>query len=231
MPYYFGEEDIIEWPDDDSDQPPPRLEQFHYIAASDFTGNTAPVKFTVPDVDLSFGQERHSEAKRSCLDRLLGRNVQPVSRPAYSSEYFEKRQQQLVALMVPALRDLGVKQLYCRYDGGNDEGFAWFDHAIQRSGETMALDALARRLSETDLPRVAYEASIVQQRGAFPDHARMAELLHHCLAEEWACQLLGSHYGTGPFSMYGAFTVDLDNCTIVDDPNADPIIQNIEIAG
>lgn len=229
MPYYFGEEDIG-WPEDETD-PPPKLEQFHYIAASDFTGKTAPVTFTVPDIDPSFGQERQSAAKRSFLDRLLGRNIQPVSQPAYSSEYFEKRQQQLVALMVPVLKDLGVKQLYCRYDGGNDEGFAWFDHAIMRSGETMAVDALARRLSETDLPRGAHEAGIVQQRGAFPNHARMAELLHHSLAEEWACKLLGSHYGTGPFSMYGAFTADLDDCTIIDDPNADPVVQNIEIAG
>jgi hypothetical protein len=30
--------------------------------------------------------------------------------------------------------------------------------------------------------------------------------------------------------MYGAFTVDLEACTIRDDPNADPLVQNIRIA-
>ena len=33
---------------------------------------------------------------------------------------------------------------------------------------------------------------------------------------------LGNGYGTREYSMYGAFVVDLDACTIVDDRNADP---------
>jgi hypothetical protein len=30
--------------------------------------------------------------------------------------------------------------------------------------------------------------------------------------------------------MYGAFTVDLEACTITDDRNAGPVVQNIKIA-
>jgi len=50
------------------------------------------------------------------------------------------------------------------------------------------------------------------------------------LCEEWAEMLLGRGYGTGEYSMYGAFTVDLDTCTVTDDSNADPVVQNITIA-
>ena len=43
--------------------------------------------------------------------------------------------------------------------------------------------------------------------------------------------LMADCYGTGEYSMYGAFTADLEACTIVDDRNADPIGQNIRISG
>jgi hypothetical protein len=54
--------------------------------------------------------------------------------------------------------------------------------------------------------------------------------IHHWLCNEWAAMLLGDSYGTGEYSMYGAFTVDLEACTIADDPHADPIVENISIA-
>jgi hypothetical protein len=34
---------------------------------------------------------------------------------------------------------------------------------------------------------------------------------------------------TRPFYLYGAFTVDLDARTIVDDRNAAPVVENMEI--
>ena len=43
--------------------------------------------------------------------------------------------------------------------------------------------------------------------------------------------LLGVSYGTGEYSMYGAFTVDLATCTITDDRETDPVVQNIRISG
>jgi hypothetical protein len=49
------------------------------------------------------------------------------------------------------------------------------------------------------------------------------------MTEVCASRLLGRGYGTGPFWLYGAFTVDLDACTLVDDRNAGPVVQNIDI--
>jgi hypothetical protein len=58
----------------------------------------------------------------------------------------------------------------------------------------------------------------------------LKSFVRYSLCDEWATMLLGSGYGTGEYSMYGAFTVDLEACTISDDPDADPVVQNIEIA-
>jgi hypothetical protein len=50
------------------------------------------------------------------------------------------------------------------------------------------------------------------------------------LCDEWASMLRGDGFGTGEYSMYGAFTVDLETCAIIDDRNADPIVENIRIS-
>ncbi|MDU1690566.1 MAG: hypothetical protein E6848_13260, partial [Bradyrhizobium sp.] len=65
-------------------------------------------------------------------------------------------------------------------------------------------------------------------------HQKLAELrdvVSDQLVEEWAMLLLGRGFGTGEYCMYGAFWVDLEACTIIDDGNADPVVKNITIAG
>ena len=39
--------------------------------------------------------------------------------------------------------DLDVVRIYGRYDGGNDEGFAWLDHAITRDGRKLSRDDIS----------------------------------------------------------------------------------------
>ena len=51
----------------------------------------------------------------------------------------------------------------------------------------------------------------------------------NALAIESAALLLGQGYGTGPYWLYGAFTIDLDACTILDDRQAEPIVENIQL--
>jgi hypothetical protein len=58
----------------------------------------------------------------------------------------------------------------------------------------------------------------------------LKDIVEDWLCSEWASMLLGDSYGTGEYSMYGAFTVDLVGCTITDDRDAEPVVQNIEIA-
>src|SRR5262249_13971360 len=49
MPFVYDETQV-EWPDDDPEPPPPRADQFVYIAPSEFGGGRAPVRFDVPPV-------------------------------------------------------------------------------------------------------------------------------------------------------------------------------------
>lgn len=230
MPYFVNNEDM-DWPDEEIEVPPPRADQFMYLPVSEFTGNFDLVRFSVPAVAPSLGQEKPEATKRGFLERLLGRRKPPPAQPVYSHEDYETRHQQLVAIMVPALRDFGIRQLYFRYDGGNDEGFAWLDHAVMRSEETVAADELVLRLSRTGLPKAVQVLGVVERSGVLPPGAGIIRrLLNDWLAPDWAALLLGSGFGTGGYTMYGAFIVDLDDCTIVDDPNARPVVQNIILA-
>jgi len=65
--------------------------------------------------------------------------------------------------------------------------------------------------------------------GSLPDPKKLDHILFD-LCNEWASMLLGEGFGTGEYSMYGAFTVDLETCAITDDRDADPIVENISIA-
>jgi hypothetical protein len=119
------------------------------------------------------------------------------------------------------------------YDGGNDEGFAWFGSLETPEGK-LSLDELCGRLVGTGLTDRLQEAGWLQRSS---DHSRgetqvLREVLEYSLPEEWAALLLGEGFGTGPFSMYGAFTADLEALTIQDDRDATvPENGNILIGG
>jgi hypothetical protein len=179
--------------------------------------------------------------QRSILDRLLGRQRPSGSPPPSpsrreedkqrSQRAYEQRRQQVLAIMIPALREIGARRVYCRYDGGNDEGFAWLDSVELQAGERINADALGRRLYEIQVQDKLYVAGIANRAGGVLDQEGLQDLVRDWLVDEWAPMLLGNGYGTGEYSMYGAFTVDLDACVITDDPDAEAVVENIEIAG
>lgn len=203
MPFIYDESEI-EWPDDDSEPPRPRVDQFLYMVPVDFGGEREPVRFT------AYGALIPSPEPKS-----------PWHRQG-SSEYSE----QGLAILVPALRDLGARRAYCRYDGGHDEGFASLDHVEMQDGQRIEADALvaqlvaARTVDRDGLQRLTngrYHRLVVS---SYQDQLR--EALEDWIATEWASMLLGQGFGTGEYSMYGAFTVDFEARTITDDPQAEP---------
>jgi hypothetical protein len=246
MPYYFGEGDPgwDELRGEDDDDRPPRVSQFRYLPPPDVGGTPDPVHLSdqVPEPPPA-SRPRPAPAP-SLLDRMLGRRPPApasVRHPTWQEQQQEqeRRGQHWLALVMQGLREMGVRRVYGRCDGGNDEGFAWADHVELRSGERLAPGDAGARLAGTELRARLIDADLwseereinlranAEEYGAMP--ANLGEIALNQFAEECAALLLGRGYGTGPFWLYGAFTVDLDACTIVDDRNAEPIVSNIRI--
>jgi len=252
-----------EWLDDETEPPPPRVDQFVYIAASEFGGGRAPVRFDVPPfqppVQAAAAEqpsqpqpvataERRPESNGGVwqsLRRLLGgpRSAAAPS-PAQASHQangerarreWAQRWERIRAIVIPALQQIGGRRIYCRYDGGNDEGFAWFDSLELQDGRRIDLGALTERLHDAGVHAILRSAGVELkdpfsrsavgdelERGALKDFVDM-------VCHDFATMLLGQSFGTGEFSMFGAFTVDLEARIISDDPRADPVVQNISI--
>jgi hypothetical protein len=259
MPFYHFHLDDDEDDDDldemsDVEPLTPRVAQFHYTPAS---FRRRPVCFS----DQPPPPRGTPERRRSLLDRLLRRgprisswerSLRGAERRArrmgdaslaqsyaalrdarkQNEQEWQRRGQQTLALVVPALRGIGVRYAYCRYDGGGDEGFAWLDHVVLGSGDWLTADQAAARLAETGAKPWPEDGDATPTKLGDRDGEAAAAWRDGALtpfADECASRLLGNGFGTGEHLLYGAFTVDLDACTIADDPNADPIVRNIQI--
>ena len=226
---------------------PPRADKFVYLPAPEYTGVRPPVGFSILPVETTELQRlaeplpRPPVPRRSILDRLLGRAPSSESRQQWqgyleedrrrSRLLQEQRRQQLLSIMVPALRTIGVRRAYCRYDGGNDEGFAWLDRYEMEGGKRIEDAVLGQRLHEMNIQDKLYSAArMIRGASSQQEMAELAGVACDWLSHEWASILLGESFGTGEYLMYGAFAVDLDECIISDDPNAGPVVQNIKIA-
>lgn len=135
-----------------------------------------------------------------------------------------------VAAVYAKLRAIGLTRLRVRYDGGHDEGFAHADGGLMRDGIDRSIDAIVADLAT---PRFVDElwtaigqpAADHRGRSASAYYAKLspAEFVRQLLdelADEMAGCLLGDGYGTGEYSIYGAFTADLATGELTDDPSA-----------
>jgi hypothetical protein len=189
------------WTKEDGFEPVP-VDQFVYISPPDYCGTIEPVRFSIVAPDVSPEPQQLETPTRKDRQRQ-----------------YERSWQQFVAFMVPALREMGARRVYCRYDGGHDEGFAWLDHVEMRTGEKIDVDALSQHFTKPNGLTRFHDLGIE----SFADG--LGWLCDHCVA-----MLLGESYGTGEYVMYGAFVIDLDECWIADDEGADPVVKNIAIA-
>jgi hypothetical protein len=226
MPYVFDQTDV-EWDDEDAEPPPPAASRFQYLAPPDFGGAAAPVSFSLPSPDAENGAPAPSAAGglTAVFSRILGGTPKPHDPQAQA-----RRQQMMFTRLVTALRAMGAKQVYCRYDGGNDEGFAWVEWINLAAGGRLDAAELSARLSASGVLRQFDINDVLYGASTMSGTQQKRYIVEQWLANEWATLLLGRGYGTGEYAMYGAFTVDLDALTITDDPKADPEVKNITLA-
>lgn len=214
MPHVFSIEMLDEQPTDDmyDDQNfDPFLaapEAFQYLRAPDLGGPEGPVRVAVRIEDAG-----KIDLGPSMIDKMLGRAPRPADPWMVQAEVEG-------AKIATAMRDLGATRAYVRYDGGNDEGFAWFGHCEFKDGSTRDADQVAK-----DLEAAGLKIEMQTYGGQSP----VRNALDDFVASVWAVKLLGEGYGTGEYVMYGAMFVDLQTGETTDDPNAQPVVRNIQL--
>jgi hypothetical protein len=131
------------------------------------------------------------------------------------------------------LREAGVLEITCHYDGGNDEGFAHFESAATKHG-TKTLEELIDFLRGSRLGAVDYDpyATLSKltpdqcrdwqaQNSQMTETQRIGDFLE-CFIEAIAVALLGEGFGTGEYAMEGRFRLDLRTGSITDLPIEPP---------
>jgi hypothetical protein len=184
----------------------------------------------LPAAGNDAADDARGAAKNSWLDRLLGRAPKATPGPAtaettsgqWSITDFEatraKERDQAIrtlGLLLPVLRSAGVATVFGRYDGGNDEGFCWFDHATTTSGEQLN-DATSFKRHLAGQPDLAARLGTAGVRAEQTD-------VSYVLVEAATMVLLGRNFGNGPLYLYGAFAIDCAAGHIADDPTAERI--------
>ena len=238
MPYYYDFE-TIEWPEDTDDDywPEPAAEEYQYLKPEDLGGGRDPVSIGIPESVIREG-EKVSQTKglvpattfknkiqmffiNLIFRMLLGKNFRKLQQGFASGqdEYLRHRNNTFYT-MLPALQRIGAEQLICGYDGGNDEGFAWL-RTVKTTDAKLSPKQAAEKMLATGVVQQMRDLGMVRDSPDYPQtDEQVIENSLEGLVEELAVMLLGEGFGTGNFQMYGAFTVDLQELTITDDPDA-----------
>jgi hypothetical protein len=132
--------------------------------------------------------------------------------------------------IVGMLAAYGVQSLYCRFDGGMDEGFAWLDHAIVDGAQLSPQDLGAMLAAKGAAAPLRAKPSFAHGANK-PDAEWLESLASDWLSPHLAGLLLTPSFGTGEYLMYGAFFFDLASGEIREDPQAAAVSQCFNLVG
>ncbi len=118
-------------------------------------------------------------------------------------------------LVLQELRDLKATQLWIGYDGGGDEGFAHLD-AVKTTSGHFSMAQLCDKFQHGPLGDTPEAGRIFGWRDQNATRSEQACDAISWLLYELAFQLLGEGFGTGEFSLDGAFVADLETGTLTD---------------
>jgi len=132
------------------------------------------------------------------------------------------------AVIYAMLIAMDLTEFHVRYDGGHDEGFAHADGGRTADRQLRSIESVVDELATPErigAIKAAPNPDDARQRYMSEYYAKLAptELVRRMLDElgdEMANCLLGSSYGTGEYSMYGAFVADLSTGELTDDASA-----------
>lgn len=124
---------------------------------------------------------------------------------------------------------IGATTFRVRYDGGGDEGFSHADsvtingsgHPAEVVAKHLGTPAFAAQFRDAAVwPDAMYGNAADVYRDATDEQAAgyALEELAHALAS----RLLGDGFGTGEYTLFGAFTADLRTGEIMDHADAEP---------
>lgn len=128
--------------------------------------------------------------------------------------------------MLKVLIAIGATHFRVRYDGGQDEGFAYSNLILFGEVARGVKDVLQEVGTEQLQARICAAA---KERSSWGDAEQLYantspnEAAHYALEElagGLAVKLLGGGFGTGDYELFGAFTADLVTGQLTDDPNA-----------
>ena len=119
--------------------------------------------------------------------------------------------------VIDVLIELGVKIIYCRYNGGGDEGFAECS-GVKLEDSIVEFEELKSRLADGLLGSKTsqYLRSYYYSLGE-PSREQRVEFFLDLLASALATCLLGQGFGTGEYSMKGSFRANLETGAIIDE--------------
>ncbi len=120
------------------------------------------------------------------------------------------------------LRELGVRTVYCRYNGGGDEGFAQLS-GVKLEDKIVEFTDLKQQLTEGLLGSKTSDKYLRRyySYSSFgfeePSRGQRVEFFLNLFAGFLATRLLGQGYGTGEYSMKGSFRANLETGEIIDE--------------
>jgi hypothetical protein len=164
--------------------------------------------------------------------RGIGRRLRRFLASTFSARS-DNSDQSVIVHIGQILREAGFLEIVCHYDGGNDEGFAFFDSAATADG-SFTLKEMIDRLCGTQLGDPDYDPCGTLPKLNPDQHrdslTRQSQKTEARRIEEWidwfvrdvAVALLGQGFGTGEYAMTGRFRLDLRTGAITDLPLESP---------
>ena len=205
----------VVWAGDESVERPNRLSDFEYVPVRGSSATSGIVKFDesgelLGNTDLTGPTEHESRADHELLVRAS---------------------QNRFGILLPCMRDVGLHKIYCRADGGHDDSFSWVSHAFLEDGSQVGPEALCELLAGSRSFSVAMRLRLSWEN----DHRSDITVIHDTLDIDlcslmWSQWLFGNNFGTGAYSFFGAYTVDLAAGIIQEDPDPLPVVRHIVIS-